>query len=282
MLGSPQKLVQNSPEGFWWGIWTRILPTMSVRSWQHYKNQHSSHQTRIPSAMSCWLFQTEGSQTSSTRRWMIYTHEVTISITATLTSPNQGFVCLLAIFNDELVPSVHCLPSHSPGKRPKYWQEKGLPGQRRSSPRWGNLPNSKQRRKKLHCEDLPLENNSTVLLNMTQGIFAVRAGVGTTMASCKHSLQPSLLQFLFQVLLLLSTSTDFLCSEGLVHPKSARGRGRNYLPRLELLLCEQRQNDQFFLIADLSLWGFILFFFFIYFFAFMALCLLHASVSYKP
>lgn len=118
MLGSPQQLVQNSPEGFWWGLWMRILPTISVRSWQHYKNQHSSHQTRIPSGMSCWLFQTEGSQTSSTRRWMIYTHEVTISITATLTSPNQGFVCLFVGHFQWRAGSISSLSSF-----PLTWEE---------------------------------------------------------------------------------------------------------------------------------------------------------------
>lgn len=34
--------------------------------------------------------------------------------------------------------------------------------------------------------------------------------------------------------------------------KEREGR-KHYLPRLELLLCEQGVNDQFFLIADLSL-----------------------------
>lgn len=72
----------------------------------------STAQTRIWSRKSCWLFQTEGSQTSSTRRWMIYIHEVTISIIPILTSLNQGFICLLAIFNEWAgsISSLSCCP----------------------------------------------------------------------------------------------------------------------------------------------------------------------------
>lgn len=91
-------------------------------------------------------------------------------------SPSQSFpywqVSTKALFAywppliDELVPSAHCLPTHSLGNRPKYWQERGLPGKMRNSwvgPCWGNLPGKTEHRegksfsaKIFHWRKIPL------------------------------------------------------------------------------------------------------------------------------
>lgn len=210
-------------------------------------------------------------------------------------SPSQSFlywqVSTKALFAywppiiDELVPSPHCLPTHSLGNRPKYWQERGLPGKMRNSwvgPCWGNLPGKTEHRegksfsaKIFHWRKIPLpswiRDPGDLCCQNWGGHHHGQVQAQPSGHLCSNSRSRCCFcsaheqTFSAQQRWSIPNQT---CSSNGKHGLSFKGRGemflcgrirkegeQHYLPRFELLLCEQGENDQFLLIADLSLWG---------------------------
>lgn len=157
---------------------------------------------------------------------------------------------------------------------------------------------------KLPCEDFPLEN---VLINKcSKGslLSQPRIGVGTTMTHGNHSFKSALLQALIECLLLSDRNTNILCLVILGHNKPNIFLHLQWQTWLQLNWREeiflggggvQDEEGRGFKIQATGIrfaatwivrkwpilpnsWISIYFFFP----TFMALCLLHASVSCKP
>lgn len=153
MLGSPQKLVQNSPEavGFWLGLCERGSSPPCL--WEPGNTSRTSiAQTGSAFDLECLAGYFKIKETRHPRpedEWFIPMRSPSQSFPI-LTSLNQDLFAYWPLLMDDLVPSVHCLPTHSLGNRPKYWQGTALPVKVKSSrvgPHWGNLPGKTEYRK---------------------------------------------------------------------------------------------------------------------------------------